>query len=79
MAASDAYTARYNEITQRLECMERSGDDTILYDSNIKENFDRVCHYITKCSRAGITLNEDKFCFGWEELEYLGNTSARPW
>ena len=52
--------------------MERCVDNTILYDSNLKDNFNRVCQYITKCSRPGITFNEEKFCFGQEQLEYLG-------
>ena len=72
MAAGDAYTARYDKITQGFKHMERCVDNTILYDSNIEENFNRVCQYITKCSRAGITFNEEKFCFGQEQLEYLG-------
>ena len=62
MAAGDAYTARYDEITQGFERM----------DNNLEENFKKVGKYITKCARAGITFNEDKFCFGRKELDYLG-------
>ena len=40
--------------------------------TNIEENFNRVCQYITKCSRAGITFNQEKFCFSREQLGYLG-------
>ena len=39
MATGDAYTARYNEITQGFERMERCVDDTILRDDNLEENF----------------------------------------
>ena len=72
MAAGDAYTARYDEITRGIERMERCIDDTILWDHSVEENFNRVCQYLTHCSRAGITFNEEKFSFGREELEYLG-------
>ena len=44
--------------------MERCVDVTILWDANMEESFNRVCKYITHCSRAGITFNEEKFCFG---------------
>ena len=47
-------------------------DNTILWDNNLEKNFKRVCEYITRCARAGITFNEDKFCFGRKELDYLG-------
>ena len=61
MAASDAYTTRYNKITQGFERLERFFHNIIKWDTNLEENFNRVCKYITKCSRAGITFNEDKF------------------
>ena len=64
MAAGDTYTARYDEITQGFERMERCIYNTILWDDNLEENFKRVCKYITRCARADITFNEDKFCFG---------------
>ena len=72
MAAGDAYTPRYDKITQGFECMERCVDVTILWDNKLEENFKRVCEYITRCARAVITFNEDKFRFGRKELDYLG-------
>ena len=62
------YMAPYNKITQGFECMEWCMDDTILYDSNLHEKFARVRQYITKCSRARITFNKEKLCFGQEQL-----------
>ena len=52
--------------------MERCVDNKILWDDNLEENFKRVCKYITRCARAGITFNKDKFCFVGKELNYLG-------
>ena len=52
--------------------MEKCIDDKILWDHSMEENFNRVCRYITHCSRSGITFNEEKFSFGREELEYQG-------
>ena len=52
--------------------MERCINDKILWDNSVEDNFSRVCQYITHCSQAGITFNEEKFSFGREELEYLG-------
>ena len=42
IAAGDAYTARYDEIPQGFERMERCVDDTILWDSSLEANFSRV-------------------------------------
>ena len=62
--------------------MERCMDNMILHDSNLKDNFKRVCQYITTRSRASITFNEEKFCFGRQQLEYLryhlGKDSVEP-
>ena len=44
--------------------MERCADYTILHNSNLEDNFHRVCQYIMTHSRAGIIFNEEKFCFG---------------
>ena len=68
MTAGDAYTARYKKSIQGFKRMEVFVDDALLWDASIEENFNRFCQYITKCSSAGITLNE-KFCFGQEELD----------
>ena len=42
-AAGDAYTARYNEITHGFEHIEWCMHETILNNSNLEENFHRVC------------------------------------
>ena len=59
--------------------MERCMDEMILNNSNLEENFHRVCQYITTCSKAGITFNKEKICFGQQQLEYLDTTLARTW
>ena len=72
LAAGDAYTARYDEITKNFSQMEKCVDDTLLWDSTIEENFRRVAEYLTHCSARGITFNEEKFKFARMEVEFLG-------
>ena len=72
LAAGDAYTARYDEITKDFNQMEKCVDDTLLWDRTLEENFKRTCEYLTHCNARGITFNEDKFKFGRKEVEYLG-------
>ena len=70
LAAGDACTARYNEITKDFSQMEKCVDDTLLWDGTLEENFRRTCEYLTHCSARGITFNEKKF--GRMEVEFLG-------
>ena len=72
LAAGDAYTARYDSITKGFKQMEKCVDDTLLWDWSLEENFNRTCEYLTHCAGHGITFNEDKFCFGRKEVEFLG-------
>ena len=72
LAAGDAYTARYDEITKDFKQMEKCVDDTLLWDRTLEENFKRTCEYLTHCNARGITFNEEKFKFGRREVEYLG-------
>ena len=72
LAAGDACTARYNEITKDFSQMEKCVDDTLLWDGTLEENFRRTCEYLTHCSARGITFNEKKFKFGRMEVEFLG-------
>lgn len=72
LAAGDAYTARYDEITKDFSQMEKCVDDTLLWDGTLEENFRRTCEYLTHCGERGITFNEEKFKFGRMEVEFLG-------
>ena len=72
LAAGDAYTARYDAITEGFSQMEKCVDDTLLWDRTLEGNFKRTCEYLTYCSSRGITFNEEKFCFGRKEIEFLG-------
>ena len=44
-------------------------DDTILFDDNIEENFNKVCNFLTTGANRGCTF---KFYLGEEEVEFLG-------
>ena len=72
LAAGDAYTARYDDITKDFVRKEQCVDDTLLYDETLEENFQRTCGYLSHCNARGITFNEEKFKFGRMEVEYLG-------
>ena len=38
-------------------------NDTLLYDTNIKEAFYHTFDFLTRCAQNGIVLNKDKFQF----------------
>ena len=70
--SGDAYTARYDRITEGVDKMRRVIDDTLLYEHNI-EKFDRqVEAYLSLVGQNGIILNPDKFEFAEDVVSWAG-------
>ena len=72
VAAGDAYTRRYDEIIKNIDRKIKCVDDTLLYDDDINSAFLHTYEYLTVCEENGITLNEDKFQFCQDTVEFGG-------
>ena len=71
-ATGDEYCRRGARITDELENTERVMEDTLFYDTDVKQHYEKVRKYLLKCRENQITLNRDKFEFAQRELKYVG-------
>ena len=72
LASGDAYTRRYDEITKDVKRKVKIVDDTLLYDPTIEEAFDSAWDYLVLCANNGIFLNDSKFKFCRETVNFAG-------
>ena len=72
VCSGDAYTHRFDRITQDLSNVVQCMDDSLLWDDNVKSMFDFKCKYMSTCSRVGINFNQKKFTFAKDEVRYVG-------
>ena len=57
--------------------MTRCGDDSLLWEDDLRTSFDLICIYLTTCSRGGIYFNRQKFKFAEDVVDYVGFTITR--
>ena len=61
LAATDAYTRRYDnnikDVPNKVKCV----DDTLLYDHGIEAAFNHPRDYLKLCCNKGIVFNKNKF------------------
>ena len=74
VAAGDAYTRRYDDIISHVERKLKIVDDTLLYDETIEGHFFHVWDYLTLCALNGITVNQSKFVFCQDVVDFAGLT-----
>ena len=72
LAATDAYTRRYDEIIKDIPRKVKIVDDTLLYDHDIEQSFYHTWEYLTLCADNGIVINKDKFQFCMDEVTFAG-------
>ena len=72
LAAGDAYTRRYDEIIKDVPNKLKCVDDTLLHDTDIESAFFHAWDYLTICADNGITVNEPKFKFCEDTVEFGG-------
>ena len=72
--SGDAYNRRFDEVTVHMQRLLRIVDDCCLHDpvENLAEHWWRVIDFIETVGRAGIVLNEDKFQFSEEIVDFAG-------
>ena len=71
-ASGDAYTHRFDNITQGFKRVKRCVDDSILWDDSIEESFWHTYEYLKTCSDNGIVFNPEKFHFAKKSCEFAG-------
>ena len=72
LASEDAYTWHYDDT---IECIPRKikiVDNTLLYDKNIEDAFFHTWDYLHLCATAGIVINDKKFKFFRDTVEFAG-------
>ena len=69
VAATDAYTRRYDNIKDVPNKVKRV-DDTLLYDHDIEAAFNHTWDYLNLCCDKGIVFNKNKFQFCEDSVEF---------
>ena len=72
IASGDAYTRRYDNVIKDVPHKVKIVDDTCWYDHNIKGAFFHIWDYLSLCVANGIALNETKFKFCQDTIEFAG-------
>ena len=70
--SGDAYTRRFDDITQGFPRSARIIDDTLLWDHSIAESFWHTIDYLILCAKNGIIFNKEKFQFCQTVVEFAG-------
>ena len=69
-ASGDPYTRRYDDIIEYIPRKIRIVDNTLLYDKNIEDAFFQTWDYLHLCATAGIVINDKKFKFRRDTVEF---------
>ena len=72
ICSGDAYTARFDKITQDFNNVVRCVDDSLIWGDNVRDMFDSTSRYISVCEKGGINFNKKKFRYSKDEVEYMG-------
>ena len=72
--SGDKYTSRYDQVIQDVPRKVKCVDDTLLFDSSIREAFFHTFDYLHKCSSHGIVFNASKFKFCRQTVTFAGFT-----
>ena len=72
VSSGDGYNRRFDAILSNFLRKERCVDDTIHYDSDLKEHWWRTINFLTTVGQAGIILNPSKFQFAEKTVDFAG-------
>ena len=82
LASGDGYNERLDAITSGFKDHVRCVDDTAMWAKDITSHFLQVCRYLDLCARNGVILNQKKFQFCQETVQFAGlqvtNNSVMP-
>ena len=79
LASGDAYTRRYDEVIKDIVRKIKLVDDTLLYDTDIKEAFYHTYDFLTRCAQNRIVLGKDKFQFYKGDTISIQNPNSHRW
>ena len=72
LASGDAYTRSYNEVIKDIDRKIKLVDNTLVYDTDIKEAFYHIFDFLMRCAQNGIVLSKDKFQFCKDTIQFGG-------
>lgn len=72
LASGDAYTHRFDKVTQDVENCKRNTDDSILFEDTIEGNYKATAAYLSLLGQHGILQNRDKFDFCQKTVTWSG-------
>ena len=72
IAAGDGFTQWMDRIVEGFERMRRCMDDTLLYDTSIKDQFFRVCKFLQMAGEHGCIHSTKKLKFCEKTVEFVG-------
>ena len=70
--SGDAYTHRFDKITQNFTNVVGCVDNSLLWEDDLKSMGDLICKYISTCWKGGTNFNKKQFWFAQDEVEYVG-------
>ena len=72
LASGGTYTWIYDEVIKNVPRKLKIVDDTLLYDINTEDSFFHTWAYLYLCAIAGIVINDKKFKFCGDTVEFVG-------
>ena len=72
LASGGTYTWIYDKVIKNVPRKLKIVDDTLLYDINIEDSFFHTWAYLNLCAIAGIVINDKKFKFCGDTVEFAG-------
>jgi len=72
VSSGDGYNRRFDAVMSDFDRKERCVDDTIHFDTDLKEHWWRTIDLLTRLGNAGIVLNREKFKFARRAVNFAG-------
>ena len=72
IAAGDMFTSRFDDIIAGIPRKVKIIDDTLIHSDSIEDSFWNAWDFLTVCAENGVVVNEDKFQFCQDEVEFAG-------
>ena len=72
LASRDAYTFRFDKVTENVKNVHRNVDDSILHQNTVEDIFLATAKYLELLGNNGILQNPDKFQFGKKVVDWSG-------
>ena len=72
VSSGDAYTHRYDDVTNDVPRKVKIVDDSLLHDKNIHDSFYHTFDFLKICEKSNVTLKESKFKFCEKDVNFAG-------